>query len=141
LQAFDQLLLLKRGGETIYCGPLGLHSSMLISYFQVHHVTFMTQKEKTQKEETGDLALCSSCAGISVITKERAVLGCARYEAALSLVVALQSIPGVPALHQGGSQALTANPADWMLRISEPKSEDAIGVDFADIFRRSSACR
>lgn len=28
-----------------------------------------------------------------------------------------------------------------MLRISEPKSEDAIGVDFADIFRKSSACR
>ncbi len=35
LQAFDQLLLLKRGGQTIYCGPLGLHSSTLITYFQV----------------------------------------------------------------------------------------------------------
>ena len=36
---------------------------------------------------------------------------------------------------------MACNPADWMLRISEPKSEDAIGVDFADIFGRSSACR
>ena len=52
-----------------------------------------------------------------------------------------QSIPGVPALHQFGNDATACNPADWMLRISEPKSEDAIGVDFAEIFRRSSACR
>ena len=52
----------------------------------------------------------------------------------------LQSIPGVPALQQGGS-ALAANPADWMLQISEPKSEDAIGVDLARIFSQSSAYR
>ena len=52
----------------------------------------------------------------------------------------LQSIPGVPALHQGGS-ALAANPADWMLQISEPKSEDAFGVDFASVFSQSSAYR
>ncbi len=101
----------------------------------------MSHSSETHKEDNGDLALCSSCTGISVITGTKAVLGYARYEAAVSLVVALQSIPGVPALHQGGSHALTANPADWMLRISEPKSEDAIGVDFADIYRRSSACR
>ena len=64
-------------------------------------------------------------------------------QVALSVVncpAALQSIPGVPALHQGDGP-MTANPADWMLRISEPKSEDAIGVDFADIFARSSAYR
>ena len=54
---------------------------------------------------------------------------------------AVQSIPGVPALHQFGKDAMACNPADWMLRISEPKSEDAIGVDFADIFRKSSAYR
>ena len=35
LQAFDQLLLLKRGGQTIYCGPLGKHSSTLVAYFEV----------------------------------------------------------------------------------------------------------
>lgn len=34
-EAFDELLLLKRGGETIYCGPLGEHSVKLISYFSV----------------------------------------------------------------------------------------------------------
>lgn len=35
MQAFDELLLLKRGGQTIYCGPLGDQSSHLVTYFQV----------------------------------------------------------------------------------------------------------
>ena len=34
-EAFDELVLLKRGGETIYCGPLGKHSCELVEYFQV----------------------------------------------------------------------------------------------------------
>ncbi|KAM7513222.1 hypothetical protein LguiB_012097 [Lonicera macranthoides] len=32
--AFDELFLLKRGGEEIYVGPLGRHSSHLIEYFE-----------------------------------------------------------------------------------------------------------
>ncbi|CAK9185484.1 unnamed protein product, partial [Ilex paraguariensis] len=32
--AFDELLLLKRGGEEIYVGPIGFHSSKLIKYFE-----------------------------------------------------------------------------------------------------------
>ncbi|XP_020550291.1 pleiotropic drug resistance protein 1-like isoform X1 [Sesamum indicum] len=32
--AFDELLLLKRGGEEIYVGPLGRHSSQLIKFFE-----------------------------------------------------------------------------------------------------------
>ncbi|XP_059461768.1 pleiotropic drug resistance protein 1-like [Corylus avellana] len=32
--AFDELFLLKRGGEEIYVGPLGRHSSHLINYFE-----------------------------------------------------------------------------------------------------------
>ncbi|PON90758.1 ABC type transporter protein [Trema orientale] len=32
--AFDELLLLKLGGEQIYAGPLGCHSSELIKYFE-----------------------------------------------------------------------------------------------------------
>ena len=31
---FDELLLLKRGGETIYAGPLGVESRDLVAYFQ-----------------------------------------------------------------------------------------------------------
>ncbi|XP_038900427.1 pleiotropic drug resistance protein 2-like isoform X1 [Benincasa hispida] len=33
-EAFDELLLMKRGGQVIYAGPLGHHSSLLIEYFQ-----------------------------------------------------------------------------------------------------------
>ncbi|KAJ1688214.1 hypothetical protein LUZ63_019604 [Rhynchospora breviuscula] len=33
-ESFDELLLLKRGGEEIYAGPLGHHSSELIKYFK-----------------------------------------------------------------------------------------------------------
>ncbi|KAL3369578.1 hypothetical protein AABB24_010094 [Solanum stoloniferum] len=33
-EAFDELLLMKRGGQVIYAGPLGHHSRLLIEYFQ-----------------------------------------------------------------------------------------------------------
>ncbi|KAL0903814.1 hypothetical protein M5K25_025867 [Dendrobium thyrsiflorum] len=33
-EAFDELFLMKRGGKEIYVGPLGHHSSQLISYFE-----------------------------------------------------------------------------------------------------------
>ncbi|KAK7405523.1 hypothetical protein VNO78_06905 [Psophocarpus tetragonolobus] len=33
-EAFDELLLMKRGGQEIYVGPLGRHSSHLIKYFE-----------------------------------------------------------------------------------------------------------
>lgn len=34
MQAFDELLLLKRGGRTIYNGPTGEDSCTLVEYFQ-----------------------------------------------------------------------------------------------------------
>ncbi|KAJ7541808.1 hypothetical protein O6H91_10G077700 [Diphasiastrum complanatum] len=33
-EAFDELLLMKRGGQVIYAGPLGEHSKLMIGYFQ-----------------------------------------------------------------------------------------------------------
>ncbi|KAL6839179.1 hypothetical protein ACP4OV_031070 [Aristida adscensionis] len=33
-EAFDELLLMKRGGEVIYAGPVGQHSSELLKYFE-----------------------------------------------------------------------------------------------------------
>ncbi|CAN1280718.1 Pleiotropic drug resistance protein 1 [Linum perenne] len=33
-EAFDELLLLKRGGQEIYVGPLGRHSAHLVKYFE-----------------------------------------------------------------------------------------------------------
>ncbi|CAN0852280.1 ABC transporter G family member 34 [Linum grandiflorum] len=34
-ESFDELLLMKRGGEVTYAGPLGRHSHKLIEYFEV----------------------------------------------------------------------------------------------------------
>ncbi|CAN1134898.1 ABC transporter G family member 39, partial [Linum perenne] len=34
-EAFDELLLMKRGGQVIYGGPLGRHSHKLVEYFEV----------------------------------------------------------------------------------------------------------
>jgi hypothetical protein len=34
-----QLFLMKCGGEEIYAGPLGHHSSKLIKYFEVNDIT------------------------------------------------------------------------------------------------------
>lgn len=34
-EAFDELLLMKRGGELIYAGPLGFHSCNVIHYFEI----------------------------------------------------------------------------------------------------------
>lgn len=34
LQTFDELLLLKRGGRTIYLGPTGHESQELVQYFE-----------------------------------------------------------------------------------------------------------
>lgn len=34
-EAFDELLLMKRGGQVIYLGPLGRNSHKIIEYFEV----------------------------------------------------------------------------------------------------------
>ncbi|KAK9916362.1 hypothetical protein WJX75_001804 [Coccomyxa subellipsoidea] len=74
-EAFDDLLLLKSGGNVIYHGSLGKRSSRLIKYFE--------------------------------------------------------AIPNVPRLTEG------LNPATWMLQVSTPGMESAIGADFAEIYRSS----
>ncbi|KAJ0743878.1 hypothetical protein HanPI659440_Chr10g0381031 [Helianthus annuus] len=33
-EAFDELLLMKRGGKVTYTGPLGHHSHLLLEYFE-----------------------------------------------------------------------------------------------------------
>ncbi|GAB4850127.1 transcription factor [Ancistrocladus abbreviatus] len=74
-EAFDELFLLKRGGQEIYMGPLGHNSCHLIKYFE--------------------------------------------------------SIPGVSKIRDG------YNPATWMLEVTNPMQELALGVDFAEIYRNS----
>ncbi|KAF0898587.1 hypothetical protein E2562_008172 [Oryza meyeriana var. granulata] len=74
-EAFDELFLMKRGGEEIYVGPLGHNSSELIKYFE--------------------------------------------------------GIQGVSKIKDG------YNPATWMLELSTISQEQALGVDFCDIYRKS----
>ncbi|XP_014513559.1 pleiotropic drug resistance protein 2 [Vigna radiata var. radiata] len=74
-EAFDELLLMKRGGQLIYNGPLGQQSQKLIEYFE--------------------------------------------------------AIPGVPKIKEG------YNPATWALEISSPAVESQLGVDFAELYKKS----
>ncbi|XP_078168184.1 ABC transporter G family member 36-like isoform X1 [Carex rostrata] len=74
-EAFDELFLLKRGGEEIYVGPLGRNSSELIEYFE--------------------------------------------------------AAPGVPKIKDG------YNPATWMLEVTSGAQEEALGVDFTQLYRNS----
>lgn len=75
-ESFDELLLMKRGGELIYAGPLGPKSCKLIEYFE--------------------------------------------------------AIEGVPKIRPG------YNPATWMLKVTSSVEENLLGVDFAEIYRRSN---
>ncbi|KAK9229260.1 hypothetical protein WN944_022219 [Citrus x changshan-huyou] len=78
-EAFDELFLLKRGGQEIYVGPLGRHSGHLIKYFE--------------------------------------------------------GIQGVSKIKDG------YNPATWMLEVTAPSQETALGIDFADIYKSSELYR
>ncbi|XP_030440182.2 pleiotropic drug resistance protein 1-like isoform X2 [Syzygium oleosum] len=78
-EAFDELFLMKRGGQEIYVGPLGLHSSHLIKYFE--------------------------------------------------------GIQGVSKIKDG------YNPATWMLEVTSPAQELALGIDFSDLYKNSDLYR
>ncbi|KAL5814771.1 hypothetical protein ACOSQ4_025412 [Xanthoceras sorbifolium] len=78
-EAFDELLLMKRGGRAIYGGKLGVQSQIMVDYFQ----------------------------GISGITP-------------------------IPSGY---------NPATWMLEVTTPAIEQSLGVDFADLYRKSDQYR
>ncbi|KAH9321633.1 hypothetical protein KI387_016272 [Taxus chinensis] len=75
-EAFDELLLMKRGGQVIYAGPLGHHSHKLVEYFE--------------------------------------------------------AVEGVPPIAEG------YNPATWVLEVSSISVEESLGIDFADIYTKSS---
>ncbi|XP_062165228.1 pleiotropic drug resistance protein 1-like isoform X1 [Alnus glutinosa] len=74
--AFDELYLLKRGGEEIYVGPIGHQASYLISFFE-----------------------------------------------------------GVSKIRDG------YNPATWMLEVTTPAQETALGVNFTDAYKNSELYR
>ncbi|CAH1430816.1 unnamed protein product [Lactuca virosa] len=57
-EAFDELLLMKRGGQVIYAGPLGHHSDLLIEYFQ--SIPGVTEIKDGQNPATWMLDVSSS---------------------------------------------------------------------------------
>ncbi|KAK9170623.1 hypothetical protein Syun_002763 [Stephania yunnanensis] len=75
-ESFDELLLLKRGGQVIYAGPLGKDSEELINYFE--------------------------------------------------------AISGVTKIPPG------QNPATWMLEATSGASENRLGIDFTEVYLKSS---
>ncbi|GLT54470.1 hypothetical protein SLA2020_276650 [Shorea laevis] len=78
-EAFDELFLMKRGGQEIYVGPVGRHSCHLIKYFE--------------------------------------------------------SLEGVRKIKDG------YNPATWMLEVTTPGEEMALGVDFTTVYKNSEIYR
>uniref|UniRef100_A0A453NPT0 ABC transporter domain-containing protein n=1 Tax=Aegilops tauschii subsp. strangulata TaxID=200361 RepID=A0A453NPT0_AEGTS len=78
-EAFDELFLMKRGGEEIYVGPLGHNSCHLIDYFE--------------------------------------------------------GIQGVKKIKDG------YNPATWMLEVTTLAQEDALGLNFAEVYMNSDLYR
>ncbi|KAL8123013.1 hypothetical protein AgCh_011114 [Apium graveolens] len=78
-EAFDELFLLKRGGQEIYVGPVGRHSCELIKYFE--------------------------------------------------------DIDGISKIKDG------YNPATWMLEVTSPAQEMALGIDFTETYRNSDLFR
>nr|XP_009801729.1 PREDICTED: pleiotropic drug resistance protein 1-like [Nicotiana sylvestris] len=78
-ESFDELFLMKRGGQEIYVGPLGHRSCHLIKYFE--------------------------------------------------------SMFGVSKIQDG------YNPATWMLEVTTSAQEMMLGVDFADLYKRSDLYR
>ena len=50
-EAFDELLLLKRGGECIFNGQLGKDSGRLIDYFSVCCMIFITRQAALERQD------------------------------------------------------------------------------------------
>ena len=44
-ESFDELLLMKRGGQVIYAGPLGRNSQKIIEFFEVYHQKFSQTRQ------------------------------------------------------------------------------------------------
>lgn len=129
-QAFDELLLIKRGGRTIFFGTTGARSTNICNYFEVgwgywHY-----------------LALCMRtwCTRSWPIAKGRAqecrAFHCSNLmlrviELSGNTVVSPQAIENVPKI------AEDYNPATWMLEVANHSVETRTGQDFAELYNNS----
>lgn len=119
--AFDELLLLKRGGETIFNGPLGPNASLLVQYF-----------ESTEGVPRFDTHAGPQAAGVTRSKSGSVGTG-----------------GGGGAGGAGGDGADDAaddtlearNAADWMLEVTSVDAAAKLGVNFAEVFRESALAR
>ncbi|KAK6122137.1 hypothetical protein DH2020_044127 [Rehmannia glutinosa] len=124
-EAFDELLLMKRGGRVIYGGKLGERSQTMINYFQVK----LSLSSSNLAVEY--FCICPSLYGIRDMFSLASNIP--NHFAILPFIA--QSISGVPPIADG------YNPATWMLEVSTPAMEEKIHGDFAVIYQNSQQYR
>lgn len=130
LQAFDELLLLKRGGRTIFHGPIGRRAADLVSYFEA--VPGM--------KGVGNLKwrYSSRCQGAGGTARAWAHV-CAHRRSAELIGVGMTLASSPPAGVRPCPDGF--NPATWMLEVTALGPEQKLGIDFADIYAESDLCR
>lgn len=97
----------------IYCGPLGHHSSEVIKYFEVRlPLQFLYVSCYLNVMDVSFLA-------------ENSLL-------TLWFQFSQKAIPGVEKIRDN------YNPAAWMLEVTSSSSEAELGLDFAEIYKKSS---
>ncbi|KAL4419611.1 hypothetical protein ABPG77_001665 [Micractinium sp. CCAP 211/92] len=132
-EAFDELLLLKPGGATIYFGPMGDESDRLISYFEgIEGVPPCPERVNPANWKVRGGA-------------EAVFRGSGTADARPNLHRASESQPvcrsRCPGLH---TSLFCRSPRPLprrMLEVSSPGSEDALGLDFADLYRSSQLAK
>ncbi|PPS13301.1 hypothetical protein GOBAR_AA07350 [Gossypium barbadense] len=147
-EAFDELLLLKRGGRVIYGGKLGVRSQILINYFQsiiVSKRKIITKLFGNYEAHTRQRASRIGFVLVSDTDMSKYVPNMSRQEkkkidhdqirSRETCEYEILRIDGIPSMPDG------YNPATWMLEITNPVVEQRIGRDFADIYTNSAEYR
>ena len=151
LQAFDELLLLKPGGASIYFGPMVDSSERLIAYFQsipgVHPCPERYNPANWwaalggRQLEGGKAGGLGGGACIAVPN-----LGSPRAGGLRAAQLWLYALPQpafrrIAGLRMPCRPALPAATARRMLEVSNPGHEEALGIDFAEVYARSELAK
>lgn len=110
--AFDELLLLKRGGETIFNGQLGQRAQRLVRYFE--------EVEGVSKGHARRLPAGEQCGSVCT--------GVPRFMGQVSDGDEVSVLEG-------------KNAADWMLEVTSAMAASKLGVDFAQLYQESTLAR
>ncbi len=166
--AFDELLLLKRGGQTIFNGPLGTNASLLVKYFESNEGVPRFDQHDGPKA-SGVHGSSTSTGGINGgVGGGKGVEG-SHGDAKMNGADEANNtngsnINGVNTAYEAnntngsnntnsntnkqgdeegkGDDTFEArNAADWMLEVTSVDAATRLGVDFAEVFRESDLAR